>query len=657
MGEKPHLILPSEFTDASGVVRLTPEVPQIRPREADAVRSIMTPATVVAMTSPPSFADQVLVYATHHELYEFLLEPELAQYLELKPTTTADVLELVRSLPFAPAMRWVASLQKSLAFDRINPDWQRRLMYDVYGAASPISVAGDLFLRSRHDQAAIFSEQQLFALQRLLVLHAASDEAPDLTQDQHIALRLALFYLPGTVLQEELALEAAEAPERVDDERWLRYFVGNGGFAAHGWLKHDMARAHRLYEVIAKSRRARRHQDFCPLEEWLLDEYKLSFVELQALGLVLHAGSQLHVPGQLPVAVTASYYDTTTLAGRLEDGFTALAADRDWFREQFERSTEHPRRAAFETQPFLRRPGLRQADGSIVILAPRAIEGWLSATGAYYRLFDLARAKGSESRKTFTRFNGFLHESYARQLVHIAHPYPQRRTFAVGRVHSAISYRVKKDRRETSDVALDLGIDLVLFEVTAKRLTEKSLVEADAKSVQDDLRMMIIKKMGQLGRVIRDIWDDPSRVPDLDLAHVRRVWPVIVCSDGIFQNPSTWAYTDKAGGHYLQIPRSAVPAEIKPLVLLDIEELEVLMALIGENHSLVTILERKTSPLWRERDLKALLTTEYAHRWSEDPEFVGEEYRRAMKAIVRVIDLSGKRRQRAENTDGTRQAA
>ena len=657
MSEKPYLILPSEFADASGVVRLTPEIPQFRPREADVVRGIITPTSVVAMTPPPSFGDQVLVYATHDELYEFLVDAELATYVDLKPTTTADVLEMIRSLPFAPAMRWVASLQKALSFGRIDPEWQRRLMNEVYGPDSPISLAGELFLRSRDGRAAIFSEQQLFALQRLLVLHAADVDADDLTPDQNVALRLVLFFVPGTVLQDELGLEAADAPERVDDERWLRYFVGNGGFVAHGSLRHDLARAHRLYEGIAKSRRARRHQDYCPLEDWLLDEYKLSFVELQALGFVLHAGAQLHVPEQVPIAVTPSYYDTTALVGRLEDGFKGLAADRDWFREQFERTAEHPRRAAFETQPFLRRPGLRQADGSVLVIAPRAIEGWLSANGAYYRLFDLARGKGSDTRKRFTRFNGILQETYARQLVHVAHPYPQRRTFAVGRVYGEISYRVGKNRLKTSDVILDLGLDVVLFEVTAKRITEKSLVEADAQSVQDDLRMMILEKMEQLGRVIRDIFTDPSRTPELDLAHVHRVWPVIVCSDGIFQNPSTWAYTDKEGGHHLQIPRSIVHSEIKPLVLIDIEELEMLVGLIAENQSLTTILERKTSLLWLERDLKSLLTTEFAHRWSEAPEFTLEDSRRAMKAIVRVLDASGKSRQSAAGTEGVQQAA
>jgi hypothetical protein len=116
------------------------------------------------------------------------------------------------------------------------------------------------------------------------------------------------------------------------------------------------------------------------------------------------------------------------------------------------------------------------------------------------------------------------------------------------------------------------------------------------------------------------------------------------------------AYTDKEGGRHLQISRSVVSAEIKPLVLLDLEELELLMGVITESHSLTTILERKTSPPWRERDFKAMLSTEFAHLWSEAPKFVGEEQRRAMKKIVRALDLGGRRRNK-DADDGVRQAA
>lgn len=82
-----------------------------------------------------------------------------------------------------------------------------------------------------------------------------------------------------------------------------------------------------------------------------------------------------------------------------------------------------PRRAAFEFQPFLRRPALLQRDGNAVVLGLRALEGWLSSTGAYYRFFDLARSRGDEEMERFRRFNGWLQERYLRHVTHIAHPY------------------------------------------------------------------------------------------------------------------------------------------------------------------------------------------------------------------------------------------
>ena len=45
---------------------------------------------------------------------------------------------------------------------------------------------------------------------------------------------------------------------------------------------------------------------------------------------------------------------------------------------------------------------------------------------------------------------------------------------------------------------------------------------------------------------------------------------------------------------------------MKPLVLLELEEYERLMGLVQEGASLVAILQRKTEPLWRDRDLKAI---------------------------------------------------
>ena len=56
-------------------------------------------------------------------------------------------------------------------------DLQRRLLYGIYGDV--FGRAGDCFLNA-HPNGVVFFEQQLFALQRLLVLHASEEDAPAL---------------------------------------------------------------------------------------------------------------------------------------------------------------------------------------------------------------------------------------------------------------------------------------------------------------------------------------------------------------------------------------------------------------------------------------------------------------------------------------------
>jgi hypothetical protein len=632
--EPPRLILPGEFTDPNGLVRLTPGIESLRGNERAAIEAVGASYghQVVLMTQPPSFFDDVYVYATHREVHEFVFKPGMSELFGVDERTTADVIELVRTLPFEPAMRYAASIQRSLRFGYVNAEWQRRLVFDVYGT-SAVGVACMLYLRSR-DRVAIFTEQQLFALQRLLVLHASDELADDLSPEQYDNIRLALFYIPGTVLQDEVG---DPEPEYVSDPYWLRRFVSLGSFAAANNVKHDLARTHRLYSVIAESRVARNHIDYCPIDEWLRDSYELSFLELQALGTALLFGSKIIVNGEMPVTVRRDYFAAASCRDRLDGGLRALVADRDWYRTQFSKSPEDPRRAAFEIQPFLRRPGLRQTDGSVVTVAPRAMSSWLSATGTYYRLFDLVRAD-EQARLRFTRFNGFLEESYARLLVHAAHPNQRSRRLvgAAGRVYGEVTYLKRKNEFKTPDVIIDAGTDLVLIEVTAKRLTEKSVVEADADSVVRDVQMMIIKKMKQLGDRLRDMFEDPSRVPMLDLKNVRRVWPIIVSSEGIFHSPSVWGYTSDVGGAALTFTREEVSASVQPHILLDLEELEILMGLVSEGHDLVGLLERKVSDTWRQLHFKSLVSRELASKWSGSPKFIDGEVRRALKPAVRM---------------------
>jgi hypothetical protein len=273
------------------------------------------------------------------------------------------------------------------------------------------------------------------------------------------------------------------------------------------------------------------------------------------------------------------------------------------------------------------------------VLSPRGISSWLGATGAYYRVLDVARARGRKDFEMFLRFNGWLQERYVRHLIHVAHPCLPPSRLVVRRVIPEVPYDVGKREMLTNDVTVDLGLDLVLFEVTAKRLTAKSLVEADAETIARDLRQLILDKMEQLGRVIRDVFDGHVLLPGVDLEHVRRVWPVIVCADGVFESPSLWDYIEREGGHHLDLS-AAVRRAVKPLTMLDLEELETLMGIVDEGHSLVAVLERMSSPTWAGRGLKAWHYGDTAGRiGSGESEFVRSELHRAFAAILAALAI------------------
>jgi hypothetical protein len=362
-------------------------------------------------------------------------------------------------------------------------------------------------------------------------------------------------------------------------------------------------------------------------------------INLQTLGFAFFARSNVgdRDGGQL-LFTSEDYFDNTGLAPHYARAIHAIAAPREWFEAEFAASAEDPRRAAYEFQPFLRRPALLQRDGNAVVLGLRALEGWLGSTGAYYRFFDIARSRSDADMQSFRRFNGWLQERYLRQLTHIAHPYPGRRFLAgSGCVFGEQVYKVKR-RGElmTSDVAIDLGVDLILVEVTTKRVTQKSLVEGRIEAVIGDVRAMVIKKMEQLGRVVTDLVEKRAVLPGVPLEFVERVWPIVVVPDGLFHTPTLWAWLEEHSGGSLDTPAGR-KARFQPLVLLDAEEYEVLMGLVEGGHSLTKILEAKTSPLWRDRDFKSMFLHIRSGPNDGELAFIGQELSRNYRAMRRVL--------------------
>ncbi len=321
--EKSGLYVPTSFAPVFGDVRVPPE---LEPR----------PQLLIAGRGP-SFYDQVFAYATEQEL-------------GFEPMPPDDVVAIARAVQFWPSMRFLTRFQRDLWNVQLDQAGQIAILNQWFGG-SEFAKRAEPWLR-QEKQRVLFSEQQLFALQRLVLLYARDgvvDE--DQSQEEYMALFAALFAVPGSILGAGTGIDE-EQPARVEDERWMRLFVGHGGFVGRGALRNELGRAVRLYAQIATSEALRSHPDYCPVDEWLDEELGLSIVELQALGFALHAGSKMLDEREPLVLVDETYFATTLLADKARAGLDALSATREWFVERFEKTQSDARRAAFEISPI-----------------------------------------------------------------------------------------------------------------------------------------------------------------------------------------------------------------------------------------------------------------------------------------------------------------
>ncbi len=613
----PHIILPGGYRAESGLY-LPSELPAIPGTVGVPPELVQEPALVV-VAQPPSFVDQVWVFATQEEL-------------GFDPTPLETILQVAHEIPFWPAMKILARFQRDLWPVRTDQEGQLALARRFLGENSSYERQARTFLAGGNRRT-LFSEQQLFAIQKLLLMYGKeSDPEQELANDEYIGLMVALTAIPGSLLGPQ-AEEIAEAEQRgVSDETWMRLFVGHGGFIGRGSIKHELARVHLLYVLAANGESAREHGDYCPIDEWVMGRFGLSFLELQAAGFSLWAGSHMGDVEETPVLLDSSYFAPTALAERAVLALDALSAGREWYQEHFLRTEGDLRRLGFEITPMLQRPALRFDDGRVMPLAPRALEGWLGATGAYYRLFDLAIELGASTREKFTRFNGYLIEQHVLTAAQLAHPPSAAGAIWVPKAIGEQLQRTRVGESRTPDVSLDYGQDLILIEVTGGRPTEKSIVDADLEAIQKDIEKLLEVKIRQLGKRVEDLRAGTLTLPDVRMADVQRIWPVVVNSEGLLQTPSLWQYLRDAGA----VAALDQPG-VQPLTLLDLEDVERLMGLAVESHRLIDILVSKTQGGWAEREFSSWFQVEGLAYGAGESAFIDEASSSSFQALIDVL--------------------
>jgi hypothetical protein len=523
------------------------------------------------------------------------------QELGLEATNRAGLQAYAAQLPFEPSASILCQLFSRAEDTLRDPVGQVKLAEAFFGSGEIIeryrTIAG------ASPDARIFGPQSLHTLIRVLVEHAY--EAPitqKLTLDERALLMRA-------VIASNSAIEwGVEHELGTSDEDILAYELQVGSYYFRPrWLE-EMARHRELYRLATSDPGLLASPDCEPVKEWL-EQSGLTAEEQWLLGLALSSqgptwDSQKH-PHIAPETVSeilqrAGLYDRET------EALALISASRVELQGAFTDLQASGKRFVWELRPFNTTPYLPLTDGGLLLLGRPWMLSWLGE-GFYYRAMKMAQADDAteaEGRsnhvQNYTAYTGHVFEQYC--LRHARAALGQRST-----VLGEQAYGQHLDKL-TSDVAVLVGRDLILFEANARRVGAEPVVSGDPLDATQELSKLLVKKIDQLASCIRALLSEEAQLPEITIDSIKRIWPIVVAAGHVWQTQHLWAYLDSARD--TKKAQAFDDPRVQPLQVFDANDFEMLLALT-ESTDLPKILKRKTSGPYRHRDLAVWL--------SEDP--------------------------------------
>jgi hypothetical protein len=624
----PHFLLPGWWKSSSGLLlpSTVARLPQLQPQQVRLPEELRPKAQpVVIGKTGVSDLEQIAVYVDEAALH-------------VEPSSLRKLREVAGQLNFEAAMLGTAQVAGKLHAFRGDRDAQLRMAREIF--PTPFIDRIEIFF-GEHKNAELFAEQQVFILQRLLIERATGTVPHELTPEEGLIIALSLIG-SGSIIEEAADTASSEARGLED---WLAFFVQNGAYNSKPAPMGEIARAQEIYVRIARDPELATHDKYCPLDEWVLEDYGLTLEEQMTLGFALaamsHAWDDDWDAGTRCYIAPNLVHDLFVKLGweaRQERALSLIAADRETFKAEFEELGDRPEQIVWEIRPLMRHPFLRCENGALVLLSPRAIQSWLT-DGVHYRLLDSAqkRAAGDKKRRVsrrYTAFAGVLLEQYVLDLLRSSYG---ERAIGGGRVYGEQPYG-RKGEAKTSDVIVDLGLDLVLFEISVSRLRADTLQIGSPEQVEEDLHRMLIAKVKQLdgciGALIEGSARIPADAPEVDMSRIVRIWPVIVTAGNITQNDVLWQFIQTGSRELLQ------QAKVQPLTILDLEDLEQLAGFIEAGHDLPQILAGKTQEGYRQRELAVWVHNDpNAPNDTPRPALVERVWEKAIEKALEMIDF------------------
>ncbi len=582
-----------------------------------------TPIAVTGKT--PTDLDQMCAYVDESAL-------------KLNVSTVASLREDLAAVPFEPAMEFVAQITAKVFACRRDLDAQIELAKWLYGDDELLRRIRRFMAKTENP--VIFAEQNCMVLERLLIESAAAATMDvgrsDAAHRTIIASLIGAASVSGQV--ESKARAAAVTPQD-----FLALFIQNGAYNSRRAPIVEITRAMELFERLA-ARPDLQVRDV-DIDAWAVEDTGFTISEQLTLGFVLSAITRCwdgDPRTTFKIHTLPENFDDLLLKlgflDRRREALELISATREEFLAEFEASGTDSAHLAWETRPILTRPFLRLADDGLVLLSPRAMQSWLTE-GVHYRLLTSAQNRsGGEGKisRAYTQFAGRLLEAYT--LEEMRSVLPGERPAGGGRVHGELPYGPHGEKR-TSDVAVDFGQDLVLIEVSNRRLRADTVIVGNNARVAEDIEKGIVVKLEQLDGCVEALIAGEAVIPDVDMTHVRRIWPVLVTASDITQTSELWSFVASKAVHD-DGRRYLSQTKVQPVTLLDTEDYDQLLGMVERGYALHELLAAKTKPEYRHLELAIWVNHDpKAPSIERPPKMVDEAFKRTMRRLVESIDF------------------
>jgi hypothetical protein len=517
-----------------------------------------------------------------------MLAAPTAQDLGLGVVSLQDAIDLVSGVPFQPAMLLAAALAAELYH---HPrDVQRQLMLARQILPDGVVAAMAEFVAEDPDTHVVFDPRFVHALQRVLLVHAAEDPTPPRGLDEGEIEQVA-----GALLALGSGLPAAVPPEvdvyPPDWRGWTNFVTQASGWYGDPYVLEAVARAYTMFSDIASSDNLRQHHAYSEVNERLRDAYGLDLAQQLAAGLgaaFVTKALEPEIPPERRPDIGPEFLGDGPLGERADEVIGLLSATREDLRAMLLAAGDTPERIAWDHSVLEAHPLVRLPDGRMRLSSPRSLVAWMTR-GMHYRLLDaagrgLAGEAKHRSRGLFLTYTGALGQEYVRRVIDASLRVAQR-SGAV-RLLPETEYWVGGARKDSPDVGIDAGPDLVLVEVYSGRMGVPARTGADPKALGEFVDRATGEKLVELAERTRELLSGNVVYDDVDLAVVRRLFPVVVLAgEPLIQQPLLWGHLrDRFPTAWIDDLRVQDP------VVLDLDDLEALLGLAEEGHHVPDLL-------------------------------------------------------------------